>query len=110
MEAKATAKFLLISPRKARLTANEIRGYDYGEAMDILNVIPKKGARLIRKVMRSAMANAVTFDENVKESELFVKKVYIDEGPTLKRFRPRAKGRGMQRLRRTSHITVVLGK
>ena len=109
MEAKATSKFILISARKARLVANEVRGYGYQETMDILRFTPKKGAKLIGNVVQSAYSNAVARDENLKEKDLFVKKIYVDEGPTLKRFRPRARGRAMQRLKRTSHITVVLG-
>jgi large subunit ribosomal protein L22 len=108
MEAKATSRYLLISPRKARLVANEIRGYIYPEAMDILRYIPRKASGLIENVLKSARANAGNKDENVSEEKLFVKKVYVDEGPVLKRFRPRARGRGMSRLKRTSHITIVL--
>ncbi|MDH5657094.1 MAG: 50S ribosomal protein L22 [Spirochaetia bacterium] len=105
MDIKSTAKFLLISPRKARLVADEIRGYSYPEAMDTLRFIPRKTSLLLSKVLKSARSSA---DDSVKDADLYVKKVYVDEGPTLKRFRPRAKGRGMQRLKRTSHITVVL--
>ena len=105
MDIKSTARFLVISPRKARLVANEIRGYSYPEAMDILKFIPRKASPLLSGVLRSARAGA---DDSIKESDLYVKKVYVDEGPTLKRFRPRAKGRGMQRLKRTSHVTIVL--
>lgn len=108
MEAKATSKFLIVSPRKVRLVADEIRGYGYAEALDILKFIPRKGAFLLRKVLESARANARQGDENLKDQDFFVKKVYIDQGPTLKRWRARARGRGMRRLKRTSHITVVL--
>jgi len=108
METKATARFILISPRKARLVADEIRGYSYPEALDMLKFIPRKGAELISAVLESARANASQLKENLNEKELFVKKVYVDGGPVLKRFRPRARGRGMRRLKRTSHITVVL--
>lgn len=108
MEAKAVAKFLLVSPRKVRLVANEIRGYPYSEAIDYLRFIPRKGAVLLKTVLESARANAANNNENLDESQLFVKKVYIDGGPTMRRFRPRARGRAMQRLKRISHITVVL--
>jgi large subunit ribosomal protein L22 len=91
-----------------RLVADEIRGYSYPEAMDVLRFIPKKASKLLETVIESARANAKRGNDSVKDTELYVKKVYIDEGPTLKRFRPRARGRGMQRLKRTSHITVVL--
>lgn len=108
MEVKATAKFLLISPRKARLVANEVRGFSYPEAVDSLRFIPKKASELLLKVLKSARANAKQGNENLTDDELFVKKLYVDEGPILKRFRPRARGRGMRLLKRTSHITVVL--
>lgn len=108
METKSTAKFLMISPRKARIVANEIRGYSYPEAMDTLKFIPRKASELLSKALHSARSNALAANTEAKEKDLYIKKVYVDEGPTLKRFRPRAKGRGMQRLKRTSHITVVL--
>ncbi len=108
MEAKASAKYLLISPRKARLVADEIRGYIYPEAMDIVSYIPRKASDLISRVLKSAHANAKQKNDALRDDQLFVKKVYVDAGPVLKRFRPRARGRGMRRLKRTSHITVVL--
>lgn len=108
METKATAKFLLVSPRKVRLVADEIRGYSYPEALDTLRFIPRKGALLLQRVLESARANANQTNESVKDADLYVRKVYIDQGPVLKRFRPRARGRGVRRLKRTSHITVVL--
>ena len=108
MEVKATAKFLLISPQKVRLVADEIRGYDYNEALDTLQYIPRKGALLLKRVLISARANAVHGNESLSDSDLYVKKVYIDQGPVLKRFRARARGRGSRIFKRTSHITVVL--
>lgn len=108
MEAKATAKYILISPRKVRLVADEIRGYSYPEAMDALRFIPRRGARLLEDVMHSARANAVFGNDSLKDEELYVHKVYVDQGPVLKRFRTRARGRGNRRLKPTSHITVVL--
>ena len=108
MEAKATANFLLVSPTKVRLVANEIRGMDYPEALDALRFTPRKGARLLEKVLKSARANLGQANEELKDSSLFVKKVYVDQGPSLKRWRPRARGRGMRILKRTSNITVVV--
>lgn len=108
MEAKATAKFLLISPRKARLVADEVRGYVYAEAIDTLKFIPRKASGLIQTVLESARANARGMNDALNDNQLFVKKILVDEGPVLKRFRPRARGRAMSRLKRTSHITVVL--
>ena len=108
METKASAKFLLVSPRKVRLVADEVRGYSYSEAMDTLRFIPRKGAVLLAGVLKSARANMESLKEGVRDADLFVKKIYVDEGPRLKRFRPRARGRGMRRLKRTSHVTIVL--
>ena len=109
MEAKSTAKFLLISPRKVRLVADEIRGYSYSEALDTLRFIPRKGADLLMRVLQSARANARQDNESLEDKKLFVKKVYVDKGPILRRFRARARGRGVRILKRTSHITIVLG-
>ncbi len=109
MESKAVARFLMISPRKVRLVANEIRGFSYAEAMDILRFIPRKASRMLEKALKSARANASVQQEGVADEQLFVKKLYIDGGPVMKRWRARAKGRGVRILKRTSHITVVLG-
>lgn len=98
----------MISPRKVRLVADEIRGFSYSEATDMLRHIPKKAAGLLDKVLRSARANAQKQNESLSDDSLYVKKLYVDEGPSLKRFRPRARGRGVRILKRTSHITVVL--
>lgn len=108
MEAKATAKFLLVSPTKVRLVANEIRGLEYPEAVDALRFIPRKGARMLEKVLKSARANFGQASEETKDADLFIKKVYVDQGPTLKRWRARARGRGMRIIKRTSNITVVV--
>ncbi|MCB1315941.1 MAG: 50S ribosomal protein L22 [Leptospiraceae bacterium] len=108
MESKATSKFNLISPRKVRLVADEVRGFTYPEAIDMLRFIPRKASGLLENVLKSARANALQMDENIRDEELFIKKLYVDEGPTLKRFRPRARGRGVRILKRTSHITAVL--
>lgn len=108
MEAKAVASYTRISARKARLVANEVRGYDYLEAVDILKFTPKKAAELILKVVKSAAANAVAADNKLDESSLYIKKIYIDDGPIMKRFRARARGRASRIRKRLSHITVVL--
>ncbi|MBX7056486.1 MAG: 50S ribosomal protein L22 [Leptospirales bacterium] len=109
MESKAVSRFLMISPRKVRLVADEIRGFSYPEAVDILRFIPRKGARMLEKALKSARANASVQSDAVRDDQLFVKKLYIDGGPVMKRWRARAKGRGVRILKRTSHITVVLG-
>jgi len=108
MEAKAVAKYVRISSRKARLVANEIRGYDYLEAKDYLRFMNKRAAELILNVLNSAAANALVSDNSIDETSLYVKKIYIDDGPFLKRFRARARGRASKIRKRQSHITVVL--
>ncbi len=108
MESKATARFLLISPRKVRLVADEIRGFTYSEAVDMLRFIPKKAAGFLGTLLKSARANAAQVNEGLKDEDLYIKKLYVDAGPTLKRWRPRARGRGVRILKPTSHITVVL--
>ncbi|MCF8042654.1 MAG: 50S ribosomal protein L22 [Desulfarculaceae bacterium] len=107
MEAVAKAKFVRISPRKARLVADAVRGMKVGEALDKLKFTPKKAAGLFVKVISSAVANA-TNDSNVDADNLYIKKAFVDGGPTLKRWRPRAMGRAYIIRKRTSHITVVL--
>jgi large subunit ribosomal protein L22 len=108
MEAKSVAKYVRISARKARLVADEIRGYDYLEAKDILKLTNKRAADLILNVVQSAAANAIVLDSTIDESDLYVKKIYVDEGPSLKRFRARARGRASRVKKKQSHITVVL--
>lgn len=108
MEAKAVSRFVRISARKARLVADEIRGFDYLEAVDILRFTNKKAAELVLNVVNSAKANAVNADKKLNESQLYVKKIYVDEGPIMKRFRARARGRAARIRKRLSHITVVL--
>ncbi len=108
MEAKAVARYVKISARKARLVANEIRGYDYLEAVDILKFTPKRAAKLLLKLVNSAAANALDMDDSTNASLLYVKKIYVDDGPIMKRFRARARGRAARIRKRLSHITVVL--
>jgi large subunit ribosomal protein L22 len=107
MEAKARARFIRISPQKARLVADTIRGKNVDEAITTLRFMPKKGARTLRKVLESAVANA-SQNEAIDVDTLYVKTVFVDGGPMLKRIRPRAMGRASRILKRTSHITVVL--
>ena len=109
MEVKATARFILISPRKVRLVANEVRGFSYSEAVDSLRFMPQKAADLILKLLRSARGNARQLEENIEDSSLYIKKLYVDKGPMLKRFRAQSRGRGAARLKRTSNISIVLG-
>ncbi len=108
MEAVAIAKHVKISARKARLVANEIRGYDYLEAVDVLKFTNKRASELILKVLNSAASNALTADTRINETSLFIKKIYVEDGPIMKRFRPRARGRASRIRKRLSHITIVL--
>jgi large subunit ribosomal protein L22 len=107
MEAKAVARFIRISPQKARLVADIIRGRNVDEAVNTLRFMPKKGARILRKVLESAVANA-SQNEAIDVDTLYVKTIFIDGGPMLKRMMPRSMGRANRILKRTSHITVVL--
>ncbi|AFV02908.1 LSU ribosomal protein L22p (L17e) [Dehalobacter sp. UNSWDHB] len=108
METKAVAKFIRISPRKVRLVVDLIRGKKVEEAMAILKFTPNISAEPVGKVLKSAVANA---EHNLEMSpdDLYVTKVFVDQGPTLKRIMPRAQGRADRIRKRTSHITVVVG-
>ena len=107
MESKAVAKYVRIAPRKVRVVMDLIRGKNVAEAFAILKFTPKAGAEVVEKVLRSAVANAENnFDIDV--DKLYVKTAFADQGPTLKRFQPRARGRAMQILKRSSHITIIL--
>lgn len=107
MEAKALARQIRISPQKARLIADLVRGKDVASAINTLRFMPKKGARILRKVIESALANA-SQNEAIDVDTLYVKTIFIDGGPMLKRIMPRAQGRANRILKRSSHITVVL--
>jgi large subunit ribosomal protein L22 len=109
MEAQAVAKYLRLSPRKARLSADLIRGKQVEAALNILTQTPKFGARAISKVVHSALANARQ-NKSIDVDTLFVKTIFINQGPTLKRFRPRPMGRAGKIRKRTCHITVVLSE
>ncbi|HDI79176.1 MAG TPA: 50S ribosomal protein L22 [Desulfobacteraceae bacterium] len=107
MEVRATAKYVRISPRKLRLIMDQIRGKKVEEALNILKFSPKKGARMLKKLVYSAVANAENnFDIDV--DRLYIKRIYTDQGPTLKRYRARALGRATMIRKRTSHLTVIL--
>jgi len=107
MESRAVGKYIRISPQKARLVADVVRGMGVDQALTTLRFTPKKGAGILRKVIESALANA-TQDDKIDVDNLYVKKIFIDGGPSLKRIRPRAMGRATGIIKRTSHITVVL--
>jgi len=107
MEAKAVGKYIRISAQKARLVADVVRGMGVDQAITTLRFMPKKGAGIIKKVLESAVANA-TQDDKADVDNLYVKKIIIDGGPSLKRISPRAQGRATGIIKRTSHITVIL--
>ncbi|MCJ7593234.1 MAG: 50S ribosomal protein L22 [Desulfobacterales bacterium] len=107
MEARAAAKYVRFSPRKARLIMDEIRGKKVEEALRLLSFSPKKGAFILKKLISSAVANAEANSE-IDVDNLFVKRIFADEGPTMKRFMPRAMGRATKIRKRTSHLTVIL--
>ena len=109
MEAKAVARYVRIAPRKARVVMDLIRGKSVQEALGILRFIPKKGSQIIEKVLTSATANAQN-NLDLDPAELYVVRAYVDEGPTLKRYHPRRMGQAFPILKRTSHITVVVGE
>jgi large subunit ribosomal protein L22 len=109
METVAKLSYARISPQKCRLVADQVRGLPVDQALQILAFSPKKAAGLVKKVLESAIANA-EHNDGADIDELKVAKIYVDQGPTLKRMRARAKGRGTRILKRTSHITVAVAE
>jgi large subunit ribosomal protein L22 len=105
---KAKAKYVRITPRKARLVADEVRGKSYPEAVSLLRFTNKRAAKIIGDVVQSAAANA-EHNEDVDPDELFIRELRVDDGPTIKRYRARAMGRATMIRKRTSHISVELG-
>lgn len=112
MEAKAQARFVRVTPQKARRVVDLIRGKQAAEAVTVLQFAPQAASEPIRKLVESAIANARVKADRASqafdEQSLVISAAFVDEGPTLKRFRPRAQGRASQILKRTSHITVVV--
>ncbi|HHV93923.1 MAG TPA: 50S ribosomal protein L22 [Firmicutes bacterium] len=109
MEARAIARYVRISPRKARQVVDLIRGKDVGEALTILRHTPKAASAIVEKTLRSAVANAEN-NHDMDRDKLYVARAYVDEGPTLMRIRPRARGMAYRIRKRTSHITVVVAE
>ncbi len=107
MEAKATASYVRIAPRKVKIVIDLIRGKHVDDALAVLKTVPKAASPLVEKVLKSAIANAEQNFE-MDPNNLFVSEVYANQGPTIKRFRPRAQGRATRIRKRTSHITVVV--
>jgi large subunit ribosomal protein L22 len=101
------AKFVRVSPRKIRLVMDEVRGMKVGEALNMLAFTPQKGAYLLKKLLNSALANAEQ-NAGVDVDALYIKRIYADQGPMRKRFRPRALGRATRIRKRLSHLTVIL--
>lgn len=108
MEARAIARFIRISPRKTRLVADTIRGKNVREAKAILKVLNKRPARVLEKILGSAVANAR--QKELNEDILKVESIYVDQGPYLKRYMPAAMGRATMIRRPTSHITVIVAE
>ncbi len=108
-QVKASARTIRIAPRKVRLVVDLIRGKKIGEAIAILRLTPKAASPVVEKVLKSAVANA-EHNHEMDVENLFISEVFVDEGPTMKRFRPRAQGRASAINKRTSHITVVVSE
>jgi len=109
MKAKAIAKHIRISPTKVRKVAKAVKGKPVEDALNLLDFMPQRSAKILTKVVRSAVANADQ-EPDVDVDSLSISNISVNEGPTLKRFKPRAMGRASRILKRTSHITVVLAE
>ncbi len=109
MEVRAVSKYLRVSSQKTRLVADMVRGKSVSEALILLRFTPKKSGRLLTKTLRSAIANAESA-HSLDADNLYIKTLLVDQGPRLKRFRPRAMGRATRIIKPSSHITVVLAE
>lgn len=107
MEARAIARYIRVSPRKARVVVDQVRGKSVPEAREILQFTNRAVAEVVEKTLNSAVANAESL-HHVRAESLVVKTAFVDEGPTLKRIRPRAKGSASRINKRTSHITIIV--
>lgn len=105
MQVSATLRHARISPQKCRLVADAVRGAPVGKALQVLTFMPKKGAKIVKKVLESAVANA-EHNHGADIDELKVARIEVNEAPTLRRYAARAKGRGTRLTKRNSHITV----
>ncbi|MDH5405073.1 MAG: 50S ribosomal protein L22 [Candidatus Aminicenantes bacterium] len=110
MISRAIGRYIRVSPRKARLVIDQIRGKDVAEALSFLRFCTKRAALEVEKVLRSAMANANLKEEKVDVDKLYISEAYVNQGPSMKRIRPRAMGRAFKILKRTSHIAVYLSE
>ena len=109
MEIKAVSRYVRISPTKVRLVTDLIKGKPVEEALTALKFVRKRAARLVSKTLRSALANAEQ-NPNIDIDTLYIKGIFVDGGPAMKRWRPRAMGRATRILKRSSHITVILAE
>ncbi len=109
MEVKARLSYAPISPQKLRLVIDQVRGMDAEQALTVLEFMPQKGARIVHKLVKSALANAENNFE-LETNKLSIDTIYADGGPVLKRFKAGARGRYKPRKRRTSHLTIVLAE
>lgn len=113
MKATAHTRYVRVTPQKARRIMNEVRGMEANKALDVLKFAPQKPALPIRKTLVSALANAEQAARNAGTSfdsdQMYIVEAYVNDGPTMKRFRARAQGRGARILKRTSHLTIVVG-
>lgn len=107
METQAIARYIRMSPRKVRYLADLVRGKKVGEALDVLAFTPRRASQVISRLLKSAIANAGQ-NESIDVDTLYIKKIFVDGGPMLKRYRPRPMGRATRVRKRSSHITVVL--
>ena len=107
MEVKATTRYTRISPSKLRLPISEVKGKNAEQALALLKFMPLKAAGIIHKALQSAVANAEHNNE-LDVDKLIVKNIFVDQGPSMKRFRPRARGRASRILKRSSHLTVIV--
>ncbi|MDR3271509.1 MAG: 50S ribosomal protein L22 [Peptococcaceae bacterium] len=108
-EARAVAKFIRVSPRKTRQVVDLIRGKQVNQALAILKFTPHGSVESVTKVLKSAIANA-EHNLNLNVDDLYVSQIFVDQGPSMKRIKPRAMGRADRIVKRTSHITVVVGE
>jgi large subunit ribosomal protein L22 len=109
MEVKATAKYMRISPQKVRKLVDAVKGKPAEAGLNTLKFMPQKAAGMVEKILKSAVANASQNTE-LDVDALVIKNIIVNEGPSLKRFRARARGRGSRILKRTSHITVIVAE
>jgi len=107
MSTQAVGKYLPISARKGRQVIDMIRGKDAGEALLVLKFLPNRSAKMVYNVLKSAIYNAQN-NNNINVEDLFVSKAFVDEGPIMKRFMPRAMGRASRIRKRTSHVTIIV--